>query len=204
MLSRNFIALYMVEYLYYKQITKLSIFGSKKGILIHTVNWLQRWSIIFLNYNFKMEYISSKKIGHADGRLRLIPKNTKPLEETVIESLKEEKELSGLLINTIQELPVTVEDTRKAAEKDGFIQQIKKQVRWNERNKKVTKESPFSICKHTLMYAYSTKKKFYKSFTQAILYVSYEIFHEELHLLAMYGPGHRVNDSRIQGLPTSS
>ena len=63
-----------------------------------------------------MEYISSKKIGHANGLSRLIPKNTKPLEETVIASLKEEKELSGLLINTIQEFPVTLEDIRKAAE----------------------------------------------------------------------------------------
>ena len=38
----------------------LSIFGSKKGIPTHTANWLQQWSIILLNYNFKMEYISSK------------------------------------------------------------------------------------------------------------------------------------------------
>ena len=57
-------------------------------------------------------------------------------------SLKEEKELSGLLINTIRELPVILEDIRKAPEKDGFIQQLKK-VRLNERNEKGTKVSPF-------------------------------------------------------------
>ena len=50
----------------------LTIFGSKKGIPTHTANRLQRWSIILLNYNFKMEYISSKNIGHADGLSRLI------------------------------------------------------------------------------------------------------------------------------------
>ena len=72
-----------------------------------------------------MKYISSKKIGHADGLSRLIPKNTEPLEEIGIASLKEEKELLGLLINTIRESPVILEDIRKAAEKDGFIQQIK-------------------------------------------------------------------------------
>ena len=35
---------------------------------------------------------------------------------------------------------------------DGFIQQMKKQVRLNERNKKGTKVPPFSICDQTLMY----------------------------------------------------
>ena len=39
----------------------LFIFGSKKGIPTHTANRLQKFSIILLNYNFKMEYISSKK-----------------------------------------------------------------------------------------------------------------------------------------------
>ena len=86
-----------------------------------------------------MEYISSKKNGHADGLSRLIPKNTEPLEETVITLLKEEKELSGLQINTIRELQVTLENIRKAAKMDSFIQQIKKQVRLNEINKKGTK-----------------------------------------------------------------
>ena len=72
-----------------------------------------------------MEYITSKKIGHADGLSRLIPKNTEHLEETVIVSLKEEKEFSELLVSTIWELPVIFEDIRKAVEMDGFIQQIK-------------------------------------------------------------------------------
>ena len=60
-----------------------------------------------------MEYISSKEIGHADGLSRIIPKNTKPLEETVIASLKEEKELSGLL--------VTLKDIRKTTKMDVYI-----------------------------------------------------------------------------------
>lgn len=79
----------------------LTIFGSKKGIPTHTANRLQQWSIILLNYNFKMQYISSKNIGHADGLSRLIQKCAEPLEDTVIAALREEKELSGLLCNMI-------------------------------------------------------------------------------------------------------
>ena len=80
----------------------------------------------------------------------------------MIALLKEEKDLSGLLINAIRELWVTLEDIRKSVE--GLIQRIKKQVRLNERNEKGTKVSLFSICDQTLIYAnwvvmpHSTKK----------------------------------------------
>ena len=80
----------------------LAIFGSEKGIPSNTTNRLQGWSIILLNYNSKMVYISSK-IAHADGLSRLIPKSSELLEETVIALLKE-KELSEILVNTIREL----------------------------------------------------------------------------------------------------
>ena len=52
----------------------LAIFGSKKGIPIHTVHRLQRWATMLLNYSFKMEFLPSKEIAHADGLSRLIPK----------------------------------------------------------------------------------------------------------------------------------
>ncbi len=51
----------------------------------------------------------SKKIAHADGLSKLIPDNPELLEETVIASLKE-KELSEILVNTIRELLVILED----------------------------------------------------------------------------------------------
>ena len=79
-----------------------------------------------LNYNFKMEYISSKNIGHADGLSKLIPKCTEPLEDTVIAALREEKELSGLLCNMIRDLLVTLDNINKAAETDEFIVKMKK------------------------------------------------------------------------------
>ena len=39
----------------------LTIFVSKKGISMHTANRLQCWGIILLNYNFKVEFLLSKK-----------------------------------------------------------------------------------------------------------------------------------------------
>ena len=41
-----------------------------------------------LNHSFKMEFLSSKEMPHADGLSRLIPKISEPLEETVVASLK--------------------------------------------------------------------------------------------------------------------
>ena len=49
----------------------ITIFGSKKGLPIYTANRLLRWGTILLNYNFKIEYLSSKQISHADGLSRL-------------------------------------------------------------------------------------------------------------------------------------
>ena len=44
----------------------ITIFGSKKGLPIYTANRLLRWWTILLNYNFKIEYLPSKQISHAD------------------------------------------------------------------------------------------------------------------------------------------
>ena len=52
----------------------LAIFGSKNGISTHTVNRLQRWAMMLLNYSFKIELLRSKEIAHVDGLSRSIPK----------------------------------------------------------------------------------------------------------------------------------
>ena len=131
------------RYLYRRELTLqtdhkllLTIFGSKKGIPTHTANQLQHWGVILLNYNFKMEYMPSKKLGHTDRWSRLIPKYTEPLEEKVIAALRNESELSALLCNTARELQVTLEDVEKAAENDDFIQKMKRQVWLKEKTKK--------------------------------------------------------------------
>lgn len=78
----------------------LTIFGSKKGLPIYTANRLLRWGTILLNYNFKLEFLPSKKIGHADGLSRLVPAKCEPLEDSVIAALRAEDEISKVLNNT--------------------------------------------------------------------------------------------------------
>ena len=59
-----------------------------------------------------MEFLLSKEIAHADGLFRLIPKNTEPLEETVITSLKSKMDVKYVLFNTVKELPVMLEEIK--------------------------------------------------------------------------------------------
>ena len=66
----------------------LSIYGSKLDIPKHTANRLRRWRTLLLDYDFKLEYIPSKELGHTDGLSKLIPKFNEPFEDTVIASLR--------------------------------------------------------------------------------------------------------------------
>lgn len=52
----------------------LIIVRLKKELPVYTVNRLLKWSTILLNYNFKLEYLSSKQIKDADGVSWLIPR----------------------------------------------------------------------------------------------------------------------------------
>ena len=126
----------------------LTIFGSKKGLLTHTANRLQRWGAILLNYDFKMEFLPSQKLGHADGLSRLIPKMQEPLEDTVIASLHTESIMSTVLGNTVKELPVTLEEIRKEAAKDEFVTQIKERI--VNKDKQVT--NVYTLCNEVLLY----------------------------------------------------
>ena len=123
----------------------LEIFGSKKGIPSHTANRLQRRSTMLLNNSFKMEFSQSKEIAHMAGLSRLIPKNTEPLEETVIASLKSELDVKYVLFNTVKELLVTQEEIEFKTKFDKFIIQTKKELT----NPKVKTNNIFSTC---LMY----------------------------------------------------
>ena len=91
-----------------------------------------------------MEFLPSKKFGHASGLSRLIPKMREPLEDTVIASLSSESIMSTVLCNTVRELPVTLEEIRKEAAKDEFITQIK------ERIEQVT--NAYTLCDEVLLY----------------------------------------------------
>ena len=71
----------------------VTIYGSKKGLPANTANKLERWGNILLNYNFKIAFVPSGKLSHADGLSRLIPKYKEPLEDRVNSSLREEDEI---------------------------------------------------------------------------------------------------------------
>lgn len=55
----------------------LSIFGSHKGIPVHSANRLQRWAIILLTYDFRIEYIATDQFGYADVLSRLISQHSR-------------------------------------------------------------------------------------------------------------------------------
>lgn len=131
----------------------LSIYGSKKGIPTHTANRLQRWGTELLNYNFKMEFLPSNKIGHADGLSRLIPRSLEPLEDMVIAALRDETDFKEALCNAIRELPVTLDEIRIKAGKDEFIKKMKEEVISKKKYKTSRNSSAYSICDEVLLYA---------------------------------------------------
>ena len=125
----------------------LAIFGSKKGIPTHTANRLQRWATMPLNYSFKMKFLPSKEIAHANGLSILITKNTEPLEETVIASLRSEMDIKYILFNAIiKEIPVTLEEIKSMTKFDKFINQTKKELM----NQKIKTNNIFSMCNSIL------------------------------------------------------
>ena len=83
----------------------LTIFGSKKEFPLFPANRLLRWCTIHLNYNFKLEYLPTNKIGHADGLCRLIPNQCQSLEDSVITALRLDCEIKSIIENTVRDLP---------------------------------------------------------------------------------------------------
>ncbi|XP_058449173.1 uncharacterized protein K02A2.6-like [Malaya genurostris] len=96
----------------------LKVFGSKKGIPLHTANRLQRWALTLLGFDFKVEYIPTDQFGHADVLSRLINNHAKPDEECVIASICIEEDMNTTLGDTFQNLPVTFEMVHSATNKD--------------------------------------------------------------------------------------
>ena len=103
----------------YKPLT--TIFGSKMGLPIYTANRLLRWGTILLNRNFKIEYLPSKQISHADGLSRLVPKYSEPFVDTIIAALRTDCEIKNMIANTIKELPVTLLEIKSEGMNDDFI-----------------------------------------------------------------------------------
>ena len=95
-----------------------------------------------------MEYLPSKKFGHVDGLSRLIPKYKEPLEDTVMAPLKSEGKLKTALCNTVRELPVTLEQIKQVALRNGYINKIKAKIFFKDQRT----TDVFSIYDEVLLY----------------------------------------------------
>ena len=127
----------------------ITIFGSKKSLPIYTVNRQLRWGTILLNYNFKIEYLPSKQISHADGLSKLVLKYSEPFEDTIIAALRTDCEIKNMIANTIKEMPVTLLEIKSEAMNDEFITSIKQKIiAKNAKGPEV-----ISLCDNVLLYS---------------------------------------------------
>ena len=117
----------------------LNIFGSKKGIPVHTANRLQRWSTTLLGYNFKIRYISTDKFGCVDVLSRLISNQCRPEEDFVIASIQLESEMNYVVDESLRNMPLDSKTLEEAVSKDKTLQLITKFVRNGWPNKIETK-----------------------------------------------------------------
>lgn len=103
----------------------LAVFGSKKGIPVHSANRLQRWAITLLAYDFDIEHISTTKFGHADVLSRLMSRNTPTAEDRVIASISMvEAEVNQIFTEAVRTLPVTCDMIVKETSEDKLLQQV--------------------------------------------------------------------------------
>ena len=100
------------------------IFGSKKGIPVHSANRLQRWATVLLGYDFKIQYQRTENFGQADALSRLISSHQQPDEETVIAAISVEDDIRHQLSGAIHGIPVTADDIRRATDNDPMLQQV--------------------------------------------------------------------------------
>jgi len=105
----------------------LQIFGSKKGISVHSANRLQRWALQLLSYDFQIEYIKTAEFGHADVLSRLIDQQIRPEEDFVIASVQLEEDLSLTLQESFSKgpvSPITFQQIQEATKKSEILQEV--------------------------------------------------------------------------------
>ncbi|XP_052566467.1 uncharacterized protein K02A2.6-like [Culex pipiens pallens] len=107
----------------------LSIFGSKKGIPLHTANRLQRWPLTMLNYDFEIQHVSTNDFGCADMLSRLIDRTIQPEEEYVVAALTLEEDLASIISDTIDKVPVSFAALQKATATNATLQAVVKYIR---------------------------------------------------------------------------
>ncbi|CAI2296196.1 unnamed protein product [Caenorhabditis sp. 36 PRJEB53466] len=127
----------------------LSIFGSKKGIPVHSQNRLVRWSTILLAYDFVIEYVKTDDFGQADALSRMIQKMPSENEDMVIAQV--EVDVEGSLQSAVRRLPVRVEDVQSETEKDNVLKEVIKCISRGVWSKKLEgKLKKFSSIKQSL------------------------------------------------------
>ncbi|BHF58420.1 hypothetical protein SprV_0100137200 [Sparganum proliferum] len=85
----------------------LSIFGSKKGILVYTASRLQRWATVLLGYDFDIRYCRTTDFGQAAALSRLVSNQQEPEEDTVIAAISIEDDVRRQLSDAIRGKPVS-------------------------------------------------------------------------------------------------
>ncbi|XP_058817794.1 uncharacterized protein K02A2.6-like [Topomyia yanbarensis] len=131
----------------------VAVFGSKKGIPIHTTNRLQRWAIVLLSYDFEIKHISTQEFGYADILSRLIDPRAKPDEDFVIASVQMEDDISATVDAALNTLPITFKHLQAATNKDKQLQEVIPYVQtgWPNTSKQVSSEiRPFYARKEAL------------------------------------------------------
>lgn len=105
----------------------LSIFGSKKGVPVHSANRLMRWATILIGYDFDIQYISTERFGQADGLSRMIQNHPITNEDVVVAGV--ELDVTNVLVGNIRRLPVTQEDIKIATCRDPILRKVMKSVK---------------------------------------------------------------------------
>lgn len=104
----------------------LTIYGGKKGVSAHTSNRLVRWGLKLNAYDFDISYVNTTKFGYVDVLSRLIPK-TDMKEDLLVAATRTVEEVR-VLQSTIDHLPLSFEDIRKATLTDPTLMEASKFV----------------------------------------------------------------------------
>ncbi|XP_055714246.1 uncharacterized protein K02A2.6-like [Phlebotomus papatasi] len=103
----------------------VSIFGSKKGIPIHTANRLQRWALILLGYDFTIKYTSTTSFGHADVLSRLISNHKHSDDDVIIAGIQLEESFDEMVLtDATSPLPVNFRMIQSATKSSSVLQEV--------------------------------------------------------------------------------
>lgn len=102
----------------------LAIFGSRKGIPVHTANRLQRWALQLMAYDFTIDHVASEKLGHADALSRLMSSCKPADEDFVIAAVQLEADVCMQITDAVAHLPVTGEEIAKQTAVDPILRRV--------------------------------------------------------------------------------